>query len=254
MKHRSRRHRGAFTLMEVVLALLLVSMLAYSLYAAMHIAIVARRSAVNTVEPTRAVVIAADLLRQDLESVMPPTGIYSGQFLGTHQAGQNGGDNDTVVFYCMGEDPMTIRNEQLAAQAAGGQTGAPGSLTSEDPLAECFRKVEFIVRTDVNPPTLVRHMQRNLEPSADAKVDEEVICRDVRSFSLRYFDGTTWQTDWDSTVMGDVLPLSVAMTIELNDPAHPAPQQSTRRVTRIIPLACGKELELTGVGGTGGAP
>jgi hypothetical protein len=236
--------------MEVLLAMMLVSMLAYSLYSAMHIAIVARRSAVNTVEPTRNVVIAADLMRQDLESVMPPTGIYSGQFLGTHQAGPAGGDNDSLLFYGMGEDPMTIRNQQLAEQAAGGN--GSGNLTTEDPLAEGFRKVEFMVRSDVNPPTLVRHVQRNLEPSAEAKVDEEVICRDVRSFSLRYFDGQNWQTDWDSTVMGDVLPLSVAMTIELNDPAHPAPERSTRRVTRIIPMACGKELELTAVGGTTG--
>jgi len=155
----------------------------------------------------------------------------------------------------LGEDPMTIRNEQLAEQASGGQSGGQGGLTTEDPLAEGFRKVEFIVRTDMNPPTLVRHIQHNLEPSADAKFDEEVICRDVRSFSLRYFDGTNWQTDWDSTVMGDVLPLSVAMTIELNDPAHPAPERTTRRVTRIIPMACGKELDLTATGGTtGGAP
>jgi hypothetical protein len=71
---------------------------------------------------------------------------------------------------------------------------------------------------------------------------------------LRYFDGTNWQEDWDSTVMGDVLPLSVAMTIELNDPNNPPPARSPRRVTRIIPLACGKQLELTAIGGIGGAP
>src|SRR4029079_18368418 len=100
-----RTTRRGFTLMEVLLAMLLVSMLAYSLYSAMHIAIVARRSAVNTVEPTRNVVIAADLMRQDLESVMPPTGIYSGQFLGTHQAGQAGGGNDLLLFYLKGADP-----------------------------------------------------------------------------------------------------------------------------------------------------
>jgi hypothetical protein len=175
---------------------------------------------------------------------MPPTGIYSGQFLGTHQAGPAGGDNDTLVFYAMGEDPMVIRQQQIAEQASGGQP-----LQQEDPLAEGFRKVVFIVRTDMNPPALVRHVQRNLEPSADAKVEEEIICRDVRSFSVRYFDGTNWQEDWDSTVMGDVLPLSVAMTIELNDPNNPAPARSTRKVTRIIPLACGKELDLTAVGG-----
>ena len=235
-----RRGRRGFTLMEVVLAMLLVSMLAYALYSALHIAIVARRSVVSAVAPTRAVVIAADLMRQDLESVMPPTGIYSGQFLGTHTPGP-GGDADSLLFYSMGEDPTIIQREQQQQQQ-----GTAQPLQQGDPLAEGFRKVELGIRGDVNPPVLVRRVQRNLEPSADAKVEEEIICRDVRSFSLRYFDGTNWQEDWDSTVMGDVLPLSVAMTIELNDPNNPAPLRSTRRVTRVIPLACGKELELAG--------
>jgi prepilin-type N-terminal cleavage/methylation domain-containing protein len=246
MTQRPSRQRRGFTLMEVVLAMLLVSMLAYSLYSAMHIAIAARRSAVSVVEPTRAVVVAADLMRQDLESVMPPTGIYAGQFLGTHVPGP-GGDADTLLFYSMGEDPMIIRQEQLQEQQQAIQP------QQEDPLAEGFRKVELAINTAVNPPALVRRVQRNLEPSADVKVAEEIICRDVRSFSLRYFDGTNWQEDWDSTVMGDVLPLSVALTIELNDPLNPPPAKSTRRVTRIIPLACGRELDQA-TASVGGAP
>jgi prepilin-type N-terminal cleavage/methylation domain-containing protein len=245
------RRRAGFTLMEVVLAMLLVSLLAYSLYSAMHIAIVARRSAVSAVEPVRAVVIAADLMRQDLESVMPPVGIYAGQFLGTHVTGQ-GGDNDSLQFFSMGEDVAAVqRQKELVAQAMQQPTGQ--SLQQDDPLAEGFRKVELAVRSDVNPPVLVRRVQRNLEPSGDPKVEEEIICRDVRSFSLRYFDGTNWQTDWDSTVMGDVLPLSVAMTVELNDPANPPPARSSRRVTRIIPLACGRELDLA-TATAGGVP
>ena len=243
----TRRRRG-FTLMEVVLSMLLVSLLAYSLYSAMHIAIVARRSAVSVVEPTRAVVIAADLMRQDLESVMPPTGIYSGQFLGTHQAGPSGGDADSLLFFSMGEDPMIIRQQQQLLEQQQQQP-----LQQENPQAEGFRKIELALSADVNPPALVRRVQRNLEPSADTRVEEEIICRDVRSFSLRYFDGTNWQEDWDSTVMGDVLPLSVALTIELNDPNNPPPAPSTRRVTRIIPLACGRELDLA-TASVGGAP
>src|SRR5206468_1087736 len=132
----TRRRRG-FTLMEVVLAMLLVSMLAYALYSALHIAIVARRSVVSAVAPTRAVMIAADLMRQDLESVMPPTGIYSGQFLGTHTPGP-GGDADSLLFYCMGEDPAIIQREQQAQQQ-----GTAQPLQQEDPLAEGFRKVEL---------------------------------------------------------------------------------------------------------------
>ena len=177
---------------------------------------------------------------------MPPTGIYSGQFLGTHSAGPTGGDADSLLFYSMGEDPMIIRQQQLLDQQQQ-------PLQQENPQAEGFRKIELALNTAVNPPALVRRVQRTLEPSADTRVEEEIICRDVRSFSLRYFDGTNWQEDWDSTVLGDVLPLSVALTIELNDPSNPPPARSTRRVTRIIPMACGRELDLA-TAAAGGAP
>ena len=239
----TRRSQTGFTLMEVVLAMLLVSFVAYSLAGGMHAIILAKRRAIATVEPIRAVVVAADLMRQDLESVLPPTGILAGQFLGTHVTAA-GGDNDTLVFYCLGEDSATIQREQQQQQQ--------GVLQQEDPLAEGMRKVELGIRTDTNPPVLVRRVTRNLMASADPKVEEEIICRDVRSFSLRYFDGTTWQEDWDSTVMGDVLPLSVALTVELNDPNNPLPAKSTRRVTRIIPMSCAKELDITS--GAGGVP
>ena len=47
--------------------------------------------------------------------------------------------------------------------------------------------------------------------------------------------------------------VSVAMTVELNDPNNPTPARSTRRVTRIIPLACGRELDVA-TATTGGLP
>src|SRR5437763_11880349 len=59
-RRRRRRYDGTrgFTLIEVVLAMALVAIIASALYSAMHIAILAKRSASAAVEPTRAVVIA----------------------------------------------------------------------------------------------------------------------------------------------------------------------------------------------------
>jgi hypothetical protein len=88
-------------------------------------------------------------------------------------------------------------------------------------------------------------------PSAEPLVDEEVLCRNVRAFSLRYFDGYTWQESWDSTTLDNALPLAVAMTLELDDPANPAPagmKVPGRAVTRVFPLACAKLTDLTGGG------
>jgi hypothetical protein len=64
----------------------------------------------------------------------------------------------------------------------------------------------------------------------------------VRSFSLRYWDGTTWQETWDSTQQNDTLPLAVAVTIQVNDPlSHVLLNgQPVRQIQQVIPLACGK--------------
>jgi type II secretion system protein J len=234
MTHR----RSGFTLLEVILAMLLATMLAVSMYGAMHVAFGARKTALTASDPIRDVSIAADLLRRDLESVPPPTGILAGPFQGQHQSGAAGSDNDTLTFYTIGADP----GASLAQNAQ-----------QDNPMAEGIRKIDLGIRTDVQPPVLVRHITRNLLPSQDPNVEEEVLARDVRGLTLQYYDGQNWQTDWDSTVVGDVLPVAVAITIELNDPDHPAPQPSERKITRVVALPCARILDTAGTG-TGGTP
>lgn len=219
--------RHGFTLIEVVLAMLMASILAVALYTAMSTATRAARSATASVEPMRQVNIAADLMRQDLDSVLPPTGILAGPFMGTHLPGPTG-DNDSLEFYSIGADPN------------------PDPLNATH-LSEGIRRIEIGIRTDVSPPVLVRRITRNLMPSSEALVEEEILCRDVQSFSVRYFDGQNWQENWDSTSVGDILPLSVALTIELTDPQNPG--ASLRRTSRIVPLSCGRELPSSVTGG-----
>src|SRR5262245_60354212 len=97
MTARARQH--GFTLLEVILAMLMASLLAVGMYQAMHVAFGARKTALSASDPIRAVAIAADLVRNDLQSVPPPTGILAGPFQGAHQSGPNGSDNDTLTFY-----------------------------------------------------------------------------------------------------------------------------------------------------------
>ncbi len=79
--------------------------------------------------------------------------------------------------------------------------------------------------------------------------DEEVLCRNVRSFTVQYFDGTNWQDNWDSTTVGNVLPMAVAFTIELN-PANPKnPNATPLRISRVITLPCAKPSNTAQLGG-----
>jgi type II secretion system protein J len=227
----SRRGRaaGGFSLLELVLAMGVTAMLALALYTAMHVALRARKSAQAAVEPTRAGAVAADIIGRDLDNVPPPTGILAGPFVGTHATAPTagGGDGDDLQFYTLGKDEPA----------------------DDTPLDEGVRKVELTISTDYDPPALVRRVTRNLLASTEPLVNEEVLCRNVRSFSLTYYDGYAWQDSWDST--GDnVLPLAVAMTLQINDPAATDPLSAPpRTVTRVFPIACGKVVDDTGFGG-----
>src|SRR4051812_16816576 len=180
-----RRLRSGFTLLELILAMAMISMLAVSLYATLRVAFKARESATSGIAPMRSANVALDLLGQDLESALPPTGVLAGAFLGQH-LGDVQSSQDTVEFYCV------------------------GSADSLDPPdAAGFRKIDVGLEpsTDGGSSMLVRRITNNLLSPQEIQPAEEVLCRNVRSFSARYYDGTQWYDEWDSTQMGDVLPV-----------------------------------------------
>jgi type II secretion system protein J len=213
-------------LFELLLSLALAATLAASLYASFNTALRARRSALAALEPMRNVSIAAEIIARDFDSATRASGTFSGMFIGMHQPGP-AGDADGVQFY---------------------STGADQPL-NDAPLSEGIRRIEYVVRNEVTPPVLVRLVTRNLLPTTEPVTQEEIICRDVRSFSLRYYDGFSWMETWDSTQMDNIVPVAVAMTLELNDPEQPMTMSagltpSTRRITRVFPLSCTRKDDL----------
>jgi hypothetical protein len=211
----ARRQITGFTVIELTLAMALSVMLSFTLYTAMRVGIRARAAALGATEPSRAVSIVAGLLKQDLESIQPPTGILSGAFIGAV---------DSVQFCTIGRD----------------------DAMDQSPLAEGIRRIELFVQKDSDQPVLVRRVTRNLLPAMDAKYQDEILCRNVRDFTVRYWDGSTWQENWDSTTLDDSLPLAVSVSVEVIDPAHP--NAAPRRSTSVVPLACAKPAT-TAMGG-----
>ena len=218
---RQKATRSAFTLLEIVIAMFIAAILLGTLYSGMYVANRARRSAAAAVDPARAASVAAEMMTQDLQGVLPPTGTLRGQFLGTRLPGPTG-NADSVEFYCMGQDPVE-----------------PGG---EAPLSEGIRKVVLVLRTDVTPPMLVRQVTRNLLAPTAPVPEEEVICRNVRSFTIQYFDGFSWLADWDSTMTDNVLPAAIAIRLEMENPAAARPDAPPLVISRVIPLACARPL------------
>ncbi len=248
----SRRDRG-FTLIELLLAMAMAAILSLTLYITLNTAIKARRTALATAQSTRAGSVAMDLICRDLESVVRPTptsdtgttggitglpnaaspggaggGIggsgtisLNGVFQGVHRGG-SGTETDDLLFHTIAYEPTADPN---------------------DPLAEGTREVEFYISSDSGAPALIRRVNRNLLSPTQTNGDLEVLCRNIRGFAVQYFDGQTWQTDWDSTQVGDVLPFAVRVTLTMQDPGGAVQSNGdpiVRTVTRTVSIPCAR--------------
>lgn len=218
---RRNSHHG-FTLLELILALGMISMLAVSLYATLRVAFKARESATAGILPMRSANIAMEMLEQDLESALPPTGVLAGAFIGQH-LGDAMSSSDTLEFYCIGT-----------------------SDAIDPPRSAGIRRVSLGVMAspDGRGNVLIRRIYSNLLSPTEAVPDDEILCRNVRSFSMRYFDGTSWQDDWDSTQMGDVLPVAVEVNLTIATSADS--QSPPYHVYRVYSFASHKLADETG--------
>jgi len=173
--------RRAFSLLELLVALAIVAIIAASLFACMRVAFKARDTGEAAVEPPRTAEMALSILQQDLESALPPgsaTGSLVSEFVG--QDGQDGGGDADGLAFCA---------------AVPGGTGGPGDSD--------IKRVEYSVVADTAADgtvdhVLLRRVISNPLGQADAAIVEEVVCRGVAGFNVRYFDGLDWQYAWDA--------------------------------------------------------
>jgi len=214
--NRPRRQPGGFTLLELLVATAMTAVLAGSLYATLHVAFKARRSASGAVEQMRRVELAVELIRADVESALVPRGLLAGVFLGEDGAGGSASGTDTLAFYCTGD----------ASQQAEG-TGDIRLVEIGCELAE-----------DSEQLVLLRRATTNLLTTSVTESDAEVLCRNVRSFELRYFDGMEWQEGWDSEMWDASLPLAVEVTLELERADGVESDRGGYWVSRIFRLPC----------------
>jgi general secretion pathway protein J len=216
-----RRGRRAFTLLELLVATAMTAVLAGSLYATLHVAFRARRSALAAVEQVRKAELGLELIRADMESAVVPRGILAGAFVGEEAVGGTGLPSDVLMLHCTGGG---------ARQTEGG-----GDI----------RMVELGCKPaeDGKGMLLLRRVTVNLLTTKVQEPAEEVLCRDVRAFGLRYFDGTDWLDNWDAGTHDNTLPLAIEVTLELFREEDGAPgEEGGYWACRIFTIPCSSLL------------
>lgn len=264
--------RTGFTLLELLLAMALMSMLAATLYASLHIAFRARDSVDRVSDTDRAGQLALDMMCRDLSEALPPGGRLAGPFTGTNnQSGSPTATTNTTGTGVVSSTAMGSTAGVSSSSACNDISFYAAAHTPNDTPPEgdvCL--LEYALSGgDNGNASLVRFTTTNLLAPQTPTPTNEVLCRNVQDLAFRFFDGTDWLDSWDSTQENNQPPVAVEITLTLQpstgnsktaaastgSAGSSAPTDGGRVLTRLVMLPCAnsqQDVTPTSTSGSGG--
>ena len=220
MRTRRRQHRGGFTLLEVIAAVIIASVIVLSLYSSVRIAFKTRSRLNESVDAHRFVQSTIERIRADIVGIAPADGVLFDTFEGTNEIGSGGSNADSLRFVT-NADSGSISYDDLDLSSRG---MAAYDDRDEGSVSADVYEVEYVVERIDGTDRLLRRVTRNLLAQVEVEPEEQVLAPDVRELNFRYYDGTDWYDEWDSTQRDNGLPLAIEVRLNVahNDRTQPA--------------------------------
>ncbi len=224
---RAKRGRRGFTLLEILAATAIFTVLIGAMSTLFNSALRMRERTFEAVEAGLPNAYVVRLLRRDLQSMAPPVGLLAGALLGETEE-EGGVRLDTLEFFT----------------ASG--------VVEEDTRWGDLQKIEYYLEApeeESGPNTpgqdFVRAITRNLLAAVVEEPEEQRLLRGVQSLELTYYDGEDWQDSWDSTALDNETPLAVKARIEFVQSETPGegPRRPIELICEIVsrPRSSGEE-------------
>ena len=251
LRHRGHGQNRGFTLMELLIAVVIFSIVLAAINAVFYGALRLRNKTAATLDAAWPIEHTLTLLQQDLANVVAPGGMLSGQLQTTRTASQT--------------STTSAPNQALLNQP--GQSSpefhtSTGVLDEFSPWAE-VQKVSYYLIAPTNGnggygKDLVRAVTRNLLPTVQEQPVLTPVLAGVQSIYFYYFDGTQWQESWDSTTATTAaLPKAIKVQITMAPPDRTTPAMSQQPpIELVVPIWVGGVTNATSqtVQTAGGAP
>ena len=173
----------AFTLLEVLLAIVILGLVMVAVHSVFHAALQLRNKADESFTEAIPLQHALAMIKNDIVNLALPGGTLSGSLETSPTTGSSmnlthDGEQCGPTFYT-----------------------TAGTLSDLQPWSE-MRKVNYYLMTptnDSNGLDLVRSITRNLLPVNEEEFSDQRLMSGVNQLAFQFYDGTTWRDDWDST-------------------------------------------------------
>ncbi len=225
-----RRAVGAFTLMEMLLALAVSAIVLTGIGGVFYSAMRLRERTTALLDESAPLHQALTFLRRDLHGVLPPGGVLAGDFkTGLLNAGL--GQNYGL---------------QISTTTGLMKDGAPWG-----DVQEIFYELrDPVVRTTSGGKDLIRNVTRNLLSTTVLESDDQRLLGNVESLEFTCFDGMNWRDNWDTSLSDTNLPMAVRVRIQLVADDN-ADRRNRQPVEMIIPLVTQSRTNQTQIAGGG---
>jgi len=194
---------NAFTLIEMILAIGIASLVLIAVNAVLFTALHLRDATADVVDAATPLDQTTTYLRRDLECLVTTTNGTSKILSGGFRAG-------------------TISSAGITDPVAVEMFTATGALEANAPWGDIQRVTYELKRsagTTATGQDLVRSVSRNLlSSSGTPTVTDQLMMRGVASVKFSGYDGAQWQDTWDTTSATAVntnLPLAVRVQIQM---------------------------------------
>ena len=193
-------NNGAFTLIEVILAIGVASIVLIAINAVFFTALHLRNATADAVDAAEPVDQALTIMRRDLECAVPPkaSGTLSGDFK-------------------IGNVTSTGISDPVSAEIYT----ADGALSANAPWGD-IQRVTYELKNSTTgnaaEKDLYRSVTRNLLTETTPDVKDQLMVRGVDSVQFSAYDGSQWLNTWDTTDTTSAntnLPVAVRVDIQL---------------------------------------
>jgi type II secretion system protein J len=212
------QNQSAFTLIELLLAVSIMSIILVAINGMFFTALHLRNTAVNAIEASLPVEQALDVIQHDLANIICST-------------------NTNSVFMA----PLITANP---TNAQPNQVGpdfytSGGELDGMTPWG-CMQKVDYVLAAPTNGyrgpgRDLIRAVTRNLLPMSQPSLPDEkhTLLSGVQSLSFLYYDGTQWDQNWDTTQQTN---LPVAIKVQIFMAQTPGASVRNQPLELVVPV------------------